>query len=121
MLVDHIKHTLIRTVCTVKDFAFPVEDKFLQIECHGFCNTEILGILRDTDFHFFSSSEEMVDRMSTGKNNGRIKADFYFLPSEILRRNALQPDKRQKSHLHFVSPGQFKIWRLVRFRPGLGD
>ena len=42
MLVDDIEHALVCTICAIKNFAFAIENKFLKIKCHSFCDAEIL-------------------------------------------------------------------------------
>ena len=94
MLVDSIKHAFIRSVGAIKYFALTVQDKFLEIKSHSFCNAEILGILRNADLHFLANAEEMVNSIPAGEDHPGILLYLYFLFTEIPCRYALQADER---------------------------
>ena len=47
MLMDHVQHTLVRSIIAIKYFSLPVQDEFLQVKGYGFRDTEILGLLRN--------------------------------------------------------------------------
>ena len=69
MFIDDIKHTLISTICAIENFTFTIKNKFLQVKSHRFSNAEIFSILGNTDLHFFTGAEEMINSITTCKDD----------------------------------------------------
>ena len=84
MLIDDIEKTFVGTIRPIENLTLTVEDEFLQVECNGLCNTEILGVLRNIDLEFLSGPEKMINGMAAGENDRAIKGDLNLLLSEIL-------------------------------------
>src|SRR6185503_10498696 len=83
MLVDDIEHALVCTICAVKNLAFSIENKFLKIKRHRFCDAEILGILRNADLHFLAGTKEMIDGVAAGKDHTGVILNLYFLFAKV--------------------------------------
>src|SRR5688572_2942370 len=121
MLVDHIEHALVGTVGAVKDLSFTVKNKFLQVKCNGFGDTEILGVLRNGNLHLFAHPEEMIYSIAAGKYDGSVKIYFDLLLAKILGRDPFYPYKRVKIKFYTVFPGKLEIGRLLGIGLGLGN
>src|SRR5688572_15948501 len=109
MLVDHIEHAFVGTICAIENFAFSVEDKFLQVKRYRFSNAEVLGILRNAYFHFFTYPEKMINGVPAGEDHSGVLADLNLLFTEFFRRDSLQANKRVKIHLYIELPGKFVV------------
>src|SRR5690606_11487461 len=83
MLVHYIKQAFIRSVCAVKNFSFPVKDKFLQVKGNRFRYTEILCVLRNRNLIFFAGAKKMINRITACKNNAGEAGYIDFLLPEV--------------------------------------
>src|SRR6218665_2771040 len=121
MFVDDVENAFVAAVGTIENLAFAIENKLLKIKRHGLRDTEIFSILRHAYFHFFAGAEEVIVCVAAWEDDTCKVGDLYFLFAEIARRNALQPDERLEIQLNTIFPGQFKVRRLIAFRPRLGN
>jgi hypothetical protein len=85
VLIDYIKQAFVRTICTVKNLAFSVKDKFLQVQRHRFRDAKILCVLRNGSLHFFAYPEKVINSIAACKNYCRKGSYVYLLLAKILR------------------------------------
>ena len=119
VFVDGIKKTLVGAVTTIKNFSLAVKNKFLQVQSHCLCDTEIFGILRHIHFHLFAHTKEMINRIATGEYYTRVILNFNFLFTEVSGRNRLKTNEWLEFQLNIVPSCQFKIRRLISLGPRL--
>src|SRR5690606_9112559 len=121
MLIDHIEKAFISAIGTIKNFSLAIEDEFLQVECNRLSDADILGILRNTHFHFFAGAKEVIDGVAAREDDSRKVRNIQFLFPKLPGRDTLQPDEWLKLQFYTVLPFQFKVRRLITFRSWLGN
>ena len=65
LMLYHSRQEIVYTTSLTKeDFAFTILHIFLDIECNGFCDTEVFHVLGDVYSQLLGHVEEMVDGMT---------------------------------------------------------
>lgn len=105
----------------VEDFAFAVLNVFLQVISGGFGYAEIFHRIRNGETHFLADAEEMVNRITAGKDHSGKIADVHALLAEFLCGNAFHMNELTEIDLEIVLLRQLRIRILIRFRFRLGD
>src|SRR5436190_19189461 len=121
MLIYCIKHAFIRSISAIKNFTFPVQNKFLQIQSHSFSNAEILCILGYIDLKFLACAEKMVNSIPAGKNNSGIILYFDLLFTELLGRNSFQTNEGVEIKFHIIFSSYIKVCSLRYIYSRLGN
>lgn len=103
----------------MKNFPFPVDDVFLQIEGRGFRNTEIFQGIGYGDPEFLGNPEKMVNSRATVKQDGRIILQVDPGLPEFPGRNPFHLDERPEIYLYGGAFSQFGVGGLDGCRFGL--
>lgn len=99
VLGDDFQQSFGGTIGAEENFAFAVQDEFLQVKGDGLRNAEIFAVLGNLDFHLLANTEIMINGMAAGENNGGMGCRVNFLFSEFRGLQAFHPDERMKIQL----------------------
>ena len=80
--------------CAEKDLALAILYVFLDIKKDGFRKPEVLHVFRDSDTHFVTELEEMVDGVARIEYYCGMIENLYFLLTELAGRKSFDFDER---------------------------
>lgn len=93
-ILDYKVHEPLEGTVGERNFAFPVNDIFLQIERYRFGIADIFHHFGDCDARFRAYAEKMVDTRAARENYTRMLQDIYPLSQKFFEANAFDTYQR---------------------------
>ena len=86
-----------------ENLALAIRNVLLDVERNLLAQAEILHRLGDVDAHLLAQTEEMVDAVTGGENNGAVLQDADVLRAEFCRSETFDFDEGPEDNLYAVA------------------